>query len=298
MMLSGINHIHINEKKSVAPKLNRIKSQTIDLYVFCKNCRKVGVTLLQTQIIQNSGYYFYLCFLNKYIILYKMKHLVFLSGAGMSAESGISTFRDSNGLWEKYDVMEVASIEGWYKNPDLMLKFYNERRAQLNEVEPNEGHKIIAGLEKDFRVSIITQNVDNLHERAGSTHVIHLHGELTKACNESKTQVYEIGTQAIQPSDKAEDGSRLRPFIVWFGEAVPLIEKAAEIVSTADIVVIIGTSMQVYPAAGLIHYAPKEIPIFLINPNDVNTLSSTHVEIIKEKAGKGMSLLKERLGIF
>ncbi|MDR1121199.1 MAG: NAD-dependent deacylase [Dysgonamonadaceae bacterium] len=223
-----------------------------------------------------------------------MKHLVFLTGAGMSAESGISTFRDSNGLWEQYDVMEVASIEGWYRNPDLIQKFYNERRAQLNEVEPNEGHKMIASLEKSFKVTVVTQNVDDLHERAGSTQVIHLHGELTKACNESKTKVYEIGTKAIHPEDKAEDGSRLRPFIVWFGEAVPLIEKAAEVVSEADVVVIIGTSMQVYPAAGLIHYAKKDAPVYLIDPNPVDD-SSFRVEIIKKKAGEGMAILLEKL---
>jgi NAD-dependent deacetylase len=224
-----------------------------------------------------------------------MKHLVFLTGAGMSAESGVTTFRDSNGLWEQYDVMEVASIEGWYKNPDLIRKFYNERRAQLNDVEPNNGHKIIASLEKDFRITIVTQNVDNLHERAGSSQVIHLHGELTKACNESKTQVYEIGTQAINPGERAEDGSLLRPFIVWFGEAVPLIEKAAQVVSEADIMVIIGTSMQVYPAAGLIHFAKKNIPVYLIDPNPVDGFSSFRVEIIKEKAGKGMAILREKL---
>lgn len=212
----------------------------------------------------------------------------------MSAESGISTFRDSNGLWEQYDVMEVASIEGWYRNPDLIQKFYNERRAQLNEVEPNEGHKMIASLEKSFKVTVVTQNVDDLHERAGSTQVIHLHGELTKACNESKTKVYEIGTKAIHPEDKAEDGSRLRPFIVWFGEAVPLIEKAAEVVSEADVVVIIGTSMQVYPAAGLIHYAKKDAPVYLIDPNPVDD-SSFRVEIIKKKAGEGMAILLEKL---
>jgi NAD-dependent deacetylase len=223
-----------------------------------------------------------------------MKHLVFLTGAGMSAESGISTFRDSNGLWEQYDVMEVASIEGWYRNPDLVQKFYNERRAQLNDVEPNEGHKIIASLEKDFKITVVTQNVDNLHEKAGSSQVVHLHGELTKACNENKTQVFEIGTKAINPGEKAEDGSRLRPFIVWFGEAVPLIEKAAEVVSEADVVVIIGTSMQVYPAAGLIHYAKKGIPVYLIDPNPVDN-SSFRVEIIREKAGKGMAILQEKL---
>ncbi|MDR0733516.1 MAG: NAD-dependent protein deacylase [Dysgonamonadaceae bacterium] len=222
-----------------------------------------------------------------------MKRIVFLTGAGMSAESGISTFRDSDGLWENYDVMKVASIDGWYENPDLILKFYNERRAQLNAVEPNEGHKIIASLEKDFKVSVITQNVDNLHEKAGSTEVIHLHGELTKACNESKTEVYDIGVKPILPGEKAADGSRLRPFIVWFGEAVPMIEKAAAIVSKADIVVIIGTSMQVYPAAGLIHYAQKGAPVYLIDPQNVNAPSN--VIIIREKASAGMVRLKELL---
>lgn len=222
-----------------------------------------------------------------------MKNLVFLTGAGMSAESGINTFRDSDGLWEQYDVMKVASIEGWYENPELVQQFYNARRAQLNEVEPNEGHRIIASLEKDFHISIITQNVDNLHERAGSTNIVHLHGELTKACNESKTEVIEIGTKPILSGEKANDGSRLRPFIVWFGEAVPLIEKAAEIVSQADILVIIGTSMQVYPAAGLIHYASKEVPVFLIDPKEVNAPGK--VMVIREKASKGMNILAERL---
>jgi NAD-dependent deacetylase len=212
----------------------------------------------------------------------------------MSAESGISTFRDSGGLWEQYDVMEVASIDGWYKNPDLMIRFYNERRAQLDEVAPNEGHKIIASLEKSFKVTIITQNVDNLHERAGSSNIIHLHGELTKVCNESKSEVYDIGTKAVEVGARADDGSRLRPFIVWFGEAVPLIEKAANIVSNADIIVIIGTSMQVYPAAGLIHYAKRDAKVFLIDPNDVPAPSSS-VEIIKEKASVGMRILAERL---
>ena len=222
-----------------------------------------------------------------------LKKIVFLSGAGMSAESGISTFRDSNGLWEEYDVMDVASIDGWYKNPELIQKFYNARRAQLAEVEPNEGHRIIAGLEQDFQVTVVTQNVDNLHERAGSSNVIHLHGELTKACNESKTKVYEIGTRAILPGENAEDGSRLRPFIVWFGEAVPLIEKAARIVSEADILVVIGTSLQVYPAAGLVHYASKGIPVYLIDPKEVSI--SDKVEIIRETASKGMAVLKEKL---
>jgi len=211
----------------------------------------------------------------------------------MSAESGISTFRDSGGLWDNYDVMKVASIEGWYENPELVQQFYNERRAQLAKVEPNKGHTIIAELEKEFKVSVVTQNVDNLHERAGSSEVIHLHGELTKACNESKTQVFDIGINPIQHGEKAKDGSRLRPFIVWFGEAVPMIEKAAEIVSKADIVVIIGTSMQVYPAAGLIHYVRKGVPVYLIDPNDVP--APTNVVVIREKASRGMEILKEKL---
>jgi NAD-dependent deacetylase len=222
-----------------------------------------------------------------------MKHLVFLTGAGMSAESGISTFRDAGGLWENYDIKKVASIDGWYENPELVLQFYNERRAQLAKVEPNKGHLIIAGLEKEFKVSIVTQNVDNLHERAGSTDIIHLHGELTKACNESKTQVRDIGFSPIHPGDKAEDGSRLRPFIVWFGEAVPMIEKAAEVVSNAEIVVIVGTSMQVYPAAGLIHYARRGIPVFLIDPNDVP--APNNVVVIREKASTGMEVLRGKL---
>ncbi|MDR2080816.1 MAG: NAD-dependent deacylase [Campylobacteraceae bacterium] len=223
-----------------------------------------------------------------------MKHIVFLTGAGMSAESGISTFRDSGGLWEKYDVMEVASIEGWRKNPDLMIKFYNERRAQLDKVAPNDGHKLIAQLENGFKVTVITQNVDNLHERAGSSSVIHLHGELTKVCNESKSEIYDIGTRAVEIGEKASDGSRIRPFIVWFGEAVPLMEKAANIVSNADIIVIIGTSMQVYPAAGLIHYAKRDAKIFLIDPSDVS-IPFTSVNVIKQKASDGMRILTEKL---
>ena len=221
------------------------------------------------------------------------KHLVFLTGAGMSAESGISTFRDAGGLWENYDVMKVASIEGWYENPELVQRFYNDRRAQLANVEPNKGHIIIAELEKDFKVSIITQNVDNLHERAGSSEIIHLHGELTKACSENKNQVHDIGYNPIQHGEKANDGSLIRPFIVWFGEAVPMIEKAAEIVSKADIVVIIGTSMQVYPAAGLIHHVRRGIPIYLIDPNNVP--APANVVFIKEKASAGMQILKEKL---
>ncbi|MDR1285465.1 MAG: NAD-dependent deacylase [Campylobacteraceae bacterium] len=223
-----------------------------------------------------------------------MKHVVFLTGAGMSAESGINTFRDNGGLWEQYNVMDVASVDGWHKNPSLVQKFYNERRKQLKKTEANEGHKLIAELEKKFKVTVITQNVDNLHERAGSSHVVHLHGELTKACNESKTEVIDIGYRDIEADERAKDGSRLRPFIVWFGEAVPLIEKAVHLVMNADIVVIIGTSMQVYPAAALINYAKKDARLFLIDPNDVE-MYLPRVEIIKEKASVGMRILKEKL---
>ena len=223
-----------------------------------------------------------------------MKNLVVLSGAGMSAESGISTFRDSGGLWESYDVMKVASIEGWYEDPELILRFYNERRRQLKDCQPNKGHLILAEMEKYYQISVITQNVDNLHERAGSSRVIHLHGELTKACSSvNKELVYDIGYEDINPEDKAEDGSRLRPFIVWFGEPVPMIEQAARIVSKADTLVIIGTSLQVYPAAGLLNYAPVGIPIYLIDPNEVK--SKPGVKVIQEKASVGLQILKEEL---
>jgi NAD-dependent deacetylase len=222
-----------------------------------------------------------------------MKHIVFLTGAGMSAESGISTFRDSGGLWENYDVMQVASIDGWYSNPDLVQKFYNMRRAELEKVEPNEGHKLIASLEKDFKVSVVTQNVDNLHERAGSKNIVHLHGELTKACNMSKTDVIDIGYRAINAGERAADGSLLRPFIVWFGEAVPMIERAAELVGQADVVVIIGTSMQVYPAAGLVNYANRGVPVYLIDPKEV--AAPAKVIVIQEKASVGMKKLVEEL---
>lgn len=211
----------------------------------------------------------------------------------MSAESGLSTFRDSNGLWNNYDVNKVATIEGWHENPALVQQFYNERRAQLATCKPNEGHHLIAALEKDFKVSVVTQNVDNLHEQAGTTTVLHLHGELTKACNESKTDVIDIGYRAINHGEKAKDGSLLRPFIVWFGEAVPMIEEASDIVSKADTIVIIGTSMQVYPAAGLINYARRGIPVYLIDPNEV--YASASVSYIKAKAAEGMKIITEKL---
>lgn len=218
-----------------------------------------------------------------------LKKICFLSGAGVSAESGISTFRDSNGLWENYRVEDVASIEGWYRNRNLVNDFYNQRRKQLKNCKPNDAHLMIAKLENYFNVSVVTQNVDNLHEMAGSSNVIHLHGSLTKACNERKTRIYDIAYRDINEGELADDGSFLRPFIVWFGEAVPLIEDAINIIYDTDILVIVGTSLNVYPAANLINYAKPSAKIYLIDPNDVRIPSN--VEIIKEKATVGMNYL-------
>ena len=222
-----------------------------------------------------------------------LKKICFLSGAGVSAESGISTFRDSNGLWENHRVEDVASIDGWYKNRNLVNDFYNQRRRQLKNSKPNDAHLMIAKLENYFNVSVVTQNIDNLHEMAGSSKVIHLHGSLTKACNESKTHVYDIGYRDINEGELADDGSFLRPFIVWFGEAVPLIEDAINIIYDTDILVIVGTSLNVYPAANLINYAKPSAKIYLIDPNDVRIPSN--VEIIKEKATVGMNYLFKEL---
>lgn len=230
-----------------------------------------------------------------------MKKLVILTGAGMSAESGISTFRDSGGLWDRYPVEQVATPEGYAANPRLVIDFYNERRKQLLEVKPNRGHELIAGLEEFFDVTVITQNVDNLHERAGSRNVIHLHGELTKVTSsyqpnnpvyvkELKPEEYEV-----KMGDKAADGSQLRPFIVWFGEAVPMIETAIDYVEKADIFVIIGTSLNVYPAAGLLNYVPLYVPVYLIDPKEVAITSGRHVHAIRKGATEGMEELKNML---
>lgn len=231
------------------------------------------------------------------------KNLVILSGAGMSAESGISTFRDAGGLWDKYPVMQVASAEGYVRDPELVINFYNERRKQLLDVEPNAGHIGLAELEKDFNVTVVTQNVDNLHERAGSTRIIHLHGELTKVCSsrdpynpryvkELKPEEYEV-----KMGDKAGDGSQLRPFIVWFGEAVPEIETAVDYVEKADIFVIIGTSMNVYPAAGLLNYVPRTAEVYLIDPKPVDTHSMRQIHIIQNGASEGVKELKKLLSV-
>ena len=231
-----------------------------------------------------------------------MKNLVVLSGAGMSAESGISTFRDAGGLWERYPVEQVATPEGWMRDPALVTRFYNERRRQLLEVAPNRGHRLVAALEKQFNVTVVTQNVDNLHERAGSTHVIHLHGELTKVCSSRDPNnphyVKELAPAdyEVKMGDLAGDGSQLRPFIVWFGEAVPQIETAVRYVEKADVFVIIGTSLNVYPAAGLLYYVPREAEVYLIDPKPVDTHSARPVHVIAKGASQGMEELVRLLG--
>jgi NAD-dependent deacetylase len=225
-----------------------------------------------------------------------MKKLVVLTGAGMSSESGIRTFRDSGGLWEEYDVREVATPGAWYKNMELVLRFYNERRRQLSECKPNAGHTGLAALEKYFDVYIITQNIDDLHERAGSTRIIHLHGELTKARSTADASLlYDIGYDDINPGDRCDKGSQLRPHIVWFGEAVPMMEQAAVIASAADIFVVIGSSLNVYPAAGLIGYAPLKASLWLIDPADVIVPAGRETKIIREKATRGVEILTSRL---
>ena len=224
-----------------------------------------------------------------------MKKVVVLSGAGVSAESGIKTFRDSNGLWEEYKVEDVASIDGWYKDKKLVLDFYNARRRALQHAEPNDAHKIIAELESDFDVCVVTQNVDNLHERAGSTNIIHLHGELTKARSvKDEYTTYDIGYNDINLGDKAPDGGQLRPFIVWFGESVPELGRAAKEVEKADILIIIGTSLNVYPAAGLVHYTKPGCKIYLIDPQPMNLRMDNFTQI-QEVATEGMRKLKEKL---
>ena len=233
----------------------------------------------------------------------KKKKLAVLTGAGASAESGISTFRDSNGLWENYNVEDVASIDGWRRNPGLVLDFYNTRRKELASAKPNAAHLAIAELEKDYDVTVITQNVDNLHERAGSTGIIHLHGELTKVrpedrCNDmdnfSEESVFDIGYGEIHLGDMAPDGAQLRPHIVWFGEAVPKIEAAINAVEKADILLIVGTSLQVYPAAGLYRYAGFDTPTYIIDPKDV-PVHDKRIIHIKDVATKGMETFKNIL---
>ena len=230
-----------------------------------------------------------------------MKKLVVLTGAGMSAESGISVFRGGGGLWDKYPVEQVATPEGYAANPALVTKFYNERRKQLLEVEPNRGHQLLADMEKYFQVMVITQNVDNLHERAGSSDVIHLHGELTKVTSTWQPNnpkfIRELSSEEyeVKIGDLAADGSQLRPFIVWFGESVPMIDTAIGYCENADIFLIIGTSLNVYPAAGLLNYVPAHVPVYLIDPNDVPIASGRKVYVIQKGASDGMEELMHLL---
>ena len=232
-----------------------------------------------------------------------MNRIAVLTGAGVSAESGLGTYRDNGGLWDNYDPYEVASIDGWYRNPGKVLDFYNMQREHLKEVKPNEAHKLIAELEKKYRVDVITQNVDNLHERAGSTHVVHLHGEVTKVRPEncfndadgfSEKQVFDVGYGRVSLGDKAPNGVQLRPHIVFFGEAVPKLMEAIDLVSRADIVLIVGTSLSVYPAASLYRYAPDEAPIYVVDPKPV-PLHDRRMEQLEMVATEGMKELYSRL---
>ncbi len=225
-----------------------------------------------------------------------MKKLVVLTGAGISAESGIKTFRDANGLWEGHNVMDVASPEGFQRNPKLVFDFYNERRKQLHQVTPNLGHQILAELEQDFEVSIITQNVDNLHEKAGSTNVLHLHGELFKARSTVNPTNIIDWTTDLNLGDLDARQNQMRPHIVWFGEEVPALEEAVFLTSQADIFVVVGTSLQVYPAAGLIDFTKPSTPMYYIDPKPAKIPNlSSKVEIISEIASIGMAILKKRI---
>ena len=230
------------------------------------------------------------------------KKVVVLTGAGVSAESGISTFRDNGGLWDRYDVNDVASIDGWYRNRKLVLDFYNIRRAELEKARPNAAHLAIAALEDRYEVTVVTQNVDNLHERAGSTKIIHLHGELTKVRPEtgaydrtfSEEEIIDVGYSAVHLGDTAPNGSQLRPHIVFFGESVPKIDAAISVVERADILLIVGTSLQVYPAAGLYRYAPSGCPIYIIDPKEV-PVADPRITQIREVASRGMEIFQEYL---
>ena len=222
--------------------------------------------------------------------------IVVLTGAGMSAESGLKTFRDENGLWEGHDVMQVASPEGFAKNPDLVLEFYNQRRRQLLDVAPNQGHLALARLEQTFDVSIVTQNIDNLHEQAGSSHVVHLHGELLKVRSTRNENYILDWTGDLVLGDSDENGHQLRPHIVWFGEMVPMLETAAQITQQAEILIIVGTSMQVYPAVSLIHYAPSNTPIYFIDPRpNIRASDFENLTIIPKTAAEGVPTLVEHL---
>lgn len=226
-----------------------------------------------------------------------MKKIVILTGAGMSVESGLSTFRGGDGLWDSYPVQQVATPEGYRADPALVLEFYNKRRRELAHIKPNRGHELVAALEKDFDVTVVTQNVDDLHERAGSTNVIHLHGELMKGCSSHEPENLEYVHTFSSPLDEialgdlAADGSQMRPFIVWFGEGVPLMNEAVESLHGIDAFIIIGTSLNVYPAAGLLNYVPYGVPVFLIDPNEVHINAGRSVVVIRKGASEGMRIL-------
>ncbi len=226
-----------------------------------------------------------------------LKKLIVLSGAGISAESGIKTFRDADGLWEGHDVMEVASPQGWNANIELVLDFYNQRRSQLLTVKPNDAHRAITTLQEKYNVQVITQNVDDLHERAGTNNVLHLHGELLKVRSTVDEHLIYEWTKALNIGDHCENGHQLRPHIVWFGEEVPMMTLAVQEVQTAEIIIIIGTSLQVYPAAGLISYAPRHATVYYIDPKPHISmeLQMRPHELIKEPATKGMKYLLEQL---
>jgi len=225
-----------------------------------------------------------------------MKKIVVLTGAGISAESGLRTFRDSNGLWEEHRVEDVATYEAWQRNQELVLEFYNQRRKQLYEVKPNAGHIALVELEKNYDVQIITQNVDDLHEQAGSTKVLHLHGELKKVRSTvDENLVYTLDGWELKKGDLCEKGSQLRPHIVWFGEAVPMIEPAMELSAKADIFIVIGTSLNVYPAASLVYYIKKTIPVYLIDPHAEMLSGVQNLTVFREAAGTGVPKLVKQL---
>ena len=225
-----------------------------------------------------------------------MKKIVVLTGAGISAESGIRTFRDSDGLWEEHRIEDVATFDAWRRNPDLVLDFYNQRRKQLYEVKPNAGHLALVELEKKYDVNIITQNVDDLHERAGSSQVLHLHGELKKVRSTvDDSLVYTLEGWELKKGDLCEKGSQLRPHIVWFGEAVPMIEPAAELSAEADIFIVIGTSLNVYPAAGLVYYIKPGTPVYLIDPHADMHPEVKNCTVFRETAGTGVPKLVSQL---
>ncbi|MBI3510402.1 MAG: NAD-dependent deacylase [Bacteroidetes bacterium] len=226
----------------------------------------------------------------------RKKNIVVFTGAGVSAESGISTFRDSGGLWEKYDVRDVATPEAWMKDPVLVLEFYNLRRKQVMEAKPNAAHLAIVELEKKYDVQVITQNVDDLHERAGSKKVLHLHGEIKKArSTKDSSLVYTIKGWELKAGEKCELGSQLRPHIVWFGEMVTELDHAQSLASGADVFIIVGTSLNVYPAAGLVHFATSSTEIYLVDPNEVNDIGIKNLTVIKNTAGKGVPELVKKL---